>query len=262
MASRIQLFDRIILGESDASEDFDGARGDAFGHLRGEILAHGGFGDERQSGIAQAGGVVDHQPRGFDFDGHFGEIELHALEFRDRLAELLALLGVGEGVIERALRETGHLRADADAAFVEGLDGDLVAFADFADDVRFGDAAIVEDQLAGGRGADAELVFFLADLKAGEFALDQECRDAFVSGFGIYVGEEEIEAGFVGVGDPEFAAGDAVVVAGVDGAGRQGEGVGAGAGFGKSVARDGVFCRGAGDSGVSDLRSPSAGWRC
>ena len=59
------------------------------------------------------------------------------------------------------------LRGDADAAFVEGFDGDLVAFADLAEDIGGGDAAVVEEKLAGGGGADAELVFLLADGEAG-----------------------------------------------------------------------------------------------
>ena len=113
-------------------------------------------------------GVVDQQARGFDLGGHLREFELHALEVGDRLAELLALLGVGDGVIERALREAGHLRADGDAAFVQSLDRDLVALADFAEHVGGGDAAVVENQLASGRRANAELVFLLADLKPGK----------------------------------------------------------------------------------------------
>ena len=106
-------------------------------------------------------------------------------------AELFALLRVGERMIERALRQAHHLRADADAAFVQCLDRDLVALADFADHVGFGNAAIVQDQLAGGRRADAELVFLLADLEAREIAFDQERGDAFIAGVGIHVGEQQ-----------------------------------------------------------------------
>ena len=146
----VEFLDRVVLGEADAAEDLDRARGGVLGHLRREILGHGGFGDEGQSRVAQSGGVVDQQARGFHFGRHLGELELHALEIGDGLAELLALFGVGDGVIERALGETDHLRADGDAALVERFDGDLVALADFAEDVRGGDAAIVENQLAGG----------------------------------------------------------------------------------------------------------------
>ena len=43
------------------------------------------------------------QPRGFDVHCHFGQLKLHGLELGDRLAELLALLGVAGGVAPGAL---------------------------------------------------------------------------------------------------------------------------------------------------------------
>ncbi len=137
--------------------------------------------------------------------------------------------------------EAGHLRADGDAAFVQSFDGDFVALADFAEHVGGGDAAIVEDQFTGGRGADAELVFLFADFEAGEFALDHEACDAAITEIGVGVGEEEVEAGFGGVGDPHFAAGDQEVAFGGDGASGQGKSVGACAGFRKRERGDGVF---------------------
>ena len=135
-----------------------------------------------------------------------------------------------------------HLRADADAAFVQRLDGDLVALADFAEHVRFRHAAVFENQLAGGRRADAELVFLLADGEAGEVALDEERGDAVVAGLGIDGGEDDEESGFVAVGDPQLAAVEDVVAAFGVGAGRQRERVAAGAGFGERVGADGVGC--------------------
>ena len=116
-------------------------------------------------------------------------------------------------MVQRALREADHLRADADAAFVERLDGDLVALADLAEHVRSRHAAVLEDQLARAARTDAELVFLLADREAGRVALDQERRDALVAGAGIDVGEDDEEVGLVAVGDPELAAVEDVVVA-------------------------------------------------
>jgi hypothetical protein len=97
---------------------------------------------------------------------------LHGLELGDGLAELAALLAVLGGVGPGAGGEAEELRGDADAAFVEGFDGDLVAFADLAKDVGGGDAAVVEEEFAGGGGADAELVFFLADGETWRIAVD------------------------------------------------------------------------------------------
>ena len=82
--------------------------------------------------------VVDHQPRGLHVHRHFRQLELDALKLRDGLAELLALLGIGQRMIQRALRQPQHLRADADAPFVQRLDGDLVALADLAHHVLLG----------------------------------------------------------------------------------------------------------------------------
>src|SRR5258706_14264126 len=118
----IQFFDRIIAGKADAAEYFYCARGHPLGHFGGEELAHRSFGDERRTGVPQARCVIDQQASRLNFSGHFGELELHALELRDVLAELLAFPGVSEGVVERALSEPCHLRADAYAAFVQRLD--------------------------------------------------------------------------------------------------------------------------------------------
>ncbi len=138
---------------------------------------------------------------------------MDGLELCDGFTELAALLGVFGGVAPGSGGEAEELGGDADAAFVEGLDGDLVAFADFAEDVGGGNAAVVEEELAGGGGADAELVFFLADGEAWRVALDEEGRDALVAGRGVDGGEDDEEAGFGGVGDPELAAVEDVVVA-------------------------------------------------
>ncbi len=141
-------------------------------------------------------------------------------------------------MVERAAGQADHLRADGDAAFVQSFDGDFIAFAEFAENVFAGDAAVVENQFAGGRGAEAELVFLLADLEAGEIALDEEGGDAAVSGGGIGIGEHEEEAGFGGVGDPELAAVEQEMIAALNGGGGEGEGVGAGTGFGERVRAD------------------------
>ena len=49
-------------------------------------------------GMAETGGIVDHEAGGFDASGHFGEFELNALELPNRLSELFAVARVPEGV--------------------------------------------------------------------------------------------------------------------------------------------------------------------
>ena len=100
-------------------------------------------------------------------------------------------------MIERALREADHLRADADAPLVQRLDRDLVALADLAEHVRARHAAVLEQQLAGAARADAELVFLLADREARRAALDEERGDAAIAGRRIDRREDDEEVGFV-----------------------------------------------------------------
>src|SRR5262249_21578814 len=141
------------------------------------------------------------------------DLVLNGLELGDRLAELVPLLRVPDGVIQRALREPDHLRADADPTLVERFDRDLVSLPGFAEHVLRGYAAILEEQLAGAARADAELVFFFSHGESGEPALDQEGRDAAIAFLRSDGGEDDEQIGFVGVGDPELAPGETPLVA-------------------------------------------------
>jgi hypothetical protein len=87
----------------------------------------------------------------------------------------------------------------------------------------------------GGRGADAELVFLLADGEAGCSLLNQEGGDALIALGEVGVRDDDEEVGFDRVGDPEFLAGEVVVIALVRRLAGEGKGVGAGAGLGERV---------------------------
>src|SRR5207302_815354 len=63
------------------------------------------------AGVDLARGVVNHQPRGVHLHGHVREHELDALERGDRLAELLPLLRVPRGRVERRLADADGHRA-------------------------------------------------------------------------------------------------------------------------------------------------------
>src|SRR5690606_32536218 len=118
---------------------------------------------ERLAGVLQAGRVVDEQAGRLDVHRTARVLELDALKIGDRPAKLLPLVQIAESVLESALSDAEHLRADADAAFVQGLDGDLVAPPRLPQHLVGADDAVVEDELAGAGGTDAELVLFLAD---------------------------------------------------------------------------------------------------
>ena len=131
-------------------------------------------------------------------------------------------------MVERALGEADHLGADRDAAFVQRLDGNPVALSDVAEHVRGWHHALVEEQLAGAAGADAELVFLFSDGEAGESSFDHECGDAAVAGVRIRIGEHDEEGRFGRVADPQFAAGEHPLGASGLRARRQGERIAAG----------------------------------
>ena len=74
-----------------------------------------------------------------------GHLELGILELRYRLAELLALHGVLDGLIQSALSYSEGLRGDADTTSVEGLHGYREAPSYLAEQIALGDAAVGED---------------------------------------------------------------------------------------------------------------------
>src|SRR5205085_7383642 len=80
--------------------------------------------------------LVDHRAAGLDLRGHVGELELHGLEFRDRLAELLPLLRVGEREVVCALRNPDAHRGDRDATAVEDLEELPESLAAWPEEVR------------------------------------------------------------------------------------------------------------------------------
>ena len=133
------------------------------------------------------------------------------------------------------MRDAEHLGGDANTAFVQGFDGDFVAAAEFSDHVRGGHEAVFENQLAGAGGADAQLVLFLAYGEPLKPRLDDEAGNAAVPGGGINGGEENKQAGFARVGDPELAPIEAKAALAFFGAGLQGKRVAAGGRFGERV---------------------------
>src|SRR3954469_305110 len=233
------LLDRIVFGEAVSAVDFDGKGGHALGDLGSEELGHRSLFDEVHTGILHAGAVINHEAGGLEFSGHLGDLELYALKFGDGLAELLALDRVFAGEFPCAAGKADHLGADADAALVQGFNGDLVALAWLTENVLFGHAAVFENQFASRRGADAELIFLLADRESGAIVFDEERGDSLVSGAGVERGEQDEEPGFFAVGDPELAAVEYVFGAFEGGPGLHGESVGTGSGFAEGIGADG-----------------------
>src|SRR5690606_31797676 len=158
---------RALGREADPAVQLEALTGDALGDLAREPLRHRRLAHERLAGVVQAARVVHEQARRLDLGGAAGEAVPDGLDVADLAAELLALADVGERPLERPAREADHLAADADAPLVERLDRHLVAAADLAEHPVARHAHALEDQLAGARGADAELVLLARDREAG-----------------------------------------------------------------------------------------------
>ena len=85
------------------SVDLQAAIDRALRRLAGEELCHRRFvGYPRRALVLLGRRSVNEHSRGVDFGSRFGEQELNALQRRQRAAELATLLGVGNGLVERA----------------------------------------------------------------------------------------------------------------------------------------------------------------
>ena len=205
--------------------DFNGFGGDLLCGFRREVLGHGRLLHERQACITQPGSVVNQQTGGFQIDGHPGQIKLHALELRNRLPKLPPLLRILHRMVQGSLSQARHLSADGNPALIQRFDGDLVALAHFAENVGGRHAAVIQNQLAGGRCANAHFVFLAPHRETGHTALHHKGRNAFVAGGRIGVGEQDKDPALGCVADPHLAAIEDKVIAIGPGGGGQGKSI-------------------------------------
>jgi hypothetical protein len=157
---------------------------------------------------------------------------------RDRLAHRLAGLRVLEREVGGALGDPQRLGGDSRPRAVEDLHSDLEPVALLAHEVRRRNAAVVEEQLAGGRALDPHLRFDAPDLETGGVPLDHEARDPRVACLGIRLGEDRVEAGHASVRDKPLRPVEDVVVPLAAGLGSHRRGVRARAGLGEGVRRE------------------------
>jgi len=99
----VVLLDGVVLHKAVTAKDFYGMARNAFGYLRSKVLAHGGFFQEAKPVVLEAGTVINHEPGGLDFGGHFGEVKLDRLKLPNCFAELLAFKSVAGSVRPGAL---------------------------------------------------------------------------------------------------------------------------------------------------------------
>src|SRR5262245_52028454 len=118
----IEPGDRGLLHVPEAAVDLQCRPRHACRELAGAVLRHRRLACQVATRLLQPGGPVDERPPGLDLGGHVRELELHRLELRDRLAELLALLRVGEREVVRTLREADAHGSNGDPPAVENLE--------------------------------------------------------------------------------------------------------------------------------------------
>ena len=109
----------------------------------------------------RVGDPAGHQAGGLEVGGEVGEAVLEGLEGADRAAELLALLGVGEGVVEGALADAEHRRGEDQALDVEAGHQLRPALVDLAEHGVGGGLAVGEVErvgLAAAHRVDRDLI--------------------------------------------------------------------------------------------------------
>src|SRR5580704_9046525 len=144
-----------------------------------KALAHRrGLGRLGRLGVEQEGRAPDQEPRGVELGRHVGQLELRRLEVGDRLAELLALDDVARRGFEAGTGAAQRTGADIDAPAIETGHGDLEAVALRPQPVGDRHLAVFEDHRRRRLAVPAELLFLLAEGKAGRSSLDDQRGDA------------------------------------------------------------------------------------
>ena len=152
------------------------------------------------------------------------------------LAELVALLDVGDGGVERALRDAERLRADGQPGVIEGAQRGLEAGARLADDPVGRDRAVLEVDLAGRAALDAELALLRPDREARVVLVHDERGDAVGPLVRVGHRHDRVVRRDAGVGDPALRPVEHPAVAVEHGAGAHRRRVRAGLALGQRVA--------------------------
>src|ERR1035437_5808297 len=232
----VELFDGVVLDEAVAAVDLHGLAGDADGGLGSEELGHGGFAGDAQAAVEHPGGAIVEQAGGIDIHRHIDELVLDGLKLGNRAAELFAQFGILEGGVVCALGHADGERGDRDAAAIEHFEAGHETVVQFADELFGRETAVFEDDLAGGAGAQAELVLLLAAAEAGVAFFDGEGGDAVLRGGAIGDRHGHAEIGEVGVGGERLRPVEHPHAAFEFGVGAGAGGVAAGLGLGEGPA--------------------------
>ncbi len=176
--------------------------------------------------------MIGKQRRLVELEQHVHQLFLGQLEAGDRLAELLARLGVVERALVAGSRGADRTPEDAVARLVEA--GERALHPGHAGQHRrLRQADVVEDQLRGHRGSQRDLLVNVAGGIAAGAARHDEAPDSVLG-----PRPDHRQVGDASVGDPELVAVEDPVRARASGGGPHRRGVGAGVGLGEAEAAD------------------------
>ena len=152
-------------------------------------------------------------------------------------AELLALLGVGDRLVEAALGAAEAAGADVEAAAVEAHHRDPEALALAADEILGRHADLVEIDLGGRLRMPAELLLLRAEADARHVLLDHQAGNALRP---VDAGADhgDVDLVLAAARDERLGAGDDIIIAVLDRAGLERRRVGARAGLGQAIGAD------------------------
>jgi hypothetical protein len=202
--------ERQVVHQAHTAENLDRLVGDAGEHFRGIDLCRGDLAVRRQALIEPPRGIERQQVGSVDLGDHVGELEGDALVCADRLAELFALCGIVQGVVEGAAGAADGSGGNRDAGGVEPVIGDVEALVNLAEDLGGGQAAFVEIENAVLVAAVRNRFIAVANLETRRAAIDEETGDElFLAARRVFLSrrdEDDDEISDVGVADEMFGA--------------------------------------------------------
>ena len=170
-----KALDRIFFEIAIAAKELERIVDNIAPAISRKPLGHGGKARlVRRIGRDLGGGEIEQRARRFELGRHIGKHELGVLEIRNRLAELLAFLCIGNSFVETALRAAQAARTDIQPSAIKARHCEVEPLAFLANAVFNRHATIFEDQLGGRRGIPSELLLRLAERKAGRVLFDDE----------------------------------------------------------------------------------------